>query len=117
MIENRQSLYLSNPLLNDFTPLIEKVSGSEEVEIRYDPRDLAEIRVYHQGEFVCRAVCQDIASQQLSLREIRQARNQRRAELRGELKTADAILDSSTQKPDKPKTPNRKRRLKLYHHD
>lgn len=27
----------------------------EDVTIRYDPRDMAEIRVYHQEQFVCRA--------------------------------------------------------------
>jgi len=29
----------------------------ESVYIRYDPRDMAEIRVYHGNKFLCRAVC------------------------------------------------------------
>ena len=33
----------------------------EDVTIRYDPRDMAEIRVYHQERFLCRAVCQELA--------------------------------------------------------
>ena len=28
----------------------------ELVEVLYDPRDLAEIRIYHDGQFVCRAL-------------------------------------------------------------
>lgn len=35
----------------------------EPVTIRYDPRDLAEIRVYHHNQFICRAVCPELAGQ------------------------------------------------------
>ena len=34
----------------------------EPVTIRYDPRDLAEIRVYHHNVFVCRALAPEIAA-------------------------------------------------------
>ena len=34
----------------------------EPVTVRYDPRDLAEIRVYHRDAFLCRAVSPDIAA-------------------------------------------------------
>lgn len=54
----------------------------ESVSIRYDPRDLAEIRVYRNGIFLCRAVCQEIAGETVGLREIIRARNNRRRELR-----------------------------------
>src|SRR6185295_9476071 len=54
----------------------------EDVTIRYDPRDMAEIRVYHQNTFVCRAVCQELAEQTISLKEIIQTRNRRRRQLR-----------------------------------
>ena len=29
----------------------------ESVVLRYDPRDLAEVRLFHQGKFLCRAIC------------------------------------------------------------
>ena len=29
----------------------------EQVDVLYDPRDLAEVRIYHDGAFVCRALC------------------------------------------------------------
>ena len=34
----------------------------EPVTIRYDPRGLAEIRVYHHNVFVCRALAPEIAA-------------------------------------------------------
>lgn len=47
----------------------------EPVTIRYDPRDLAEIKVYFtDGTFLCKAVCQDIADLTISLRELLAAR-------------------------------------------
>lgn len=33
----------------------------ESVTIRYDPRDLAEIRVFHNEKFLCRAICPEVA--------------------------------------------------------
>ena len=58
----------------------------EAVAIRYDPRDMAEIRVFDQKGFICRAVCQEIAGQTIGLKEIVQARNQRRQALQTDLK-------------------------------
>jgi putative transposase len=62
-------------------PLLAAYVG-EPVMIRYDPRDLAEIRVFHQNTFVCRAICPALANQTVSLKEIIQARKQRRRELK-----------------------------------
>lgn len=39
----------------------------EDVLIRYDPADLAEIRVFYQDRFLCRAICQELAGQTISL--------------------------------------------------
>lgn len=60
----------------------------EEVTIRYDPRDLAELRVFARDEFICRVVCQEIAGQQLSLKAIVKARNAERR------RRSDAIKES-----------------------
>jgi putative transposase len=65
----------------------------QDVTIRYDPRDLAEIRVYHENLFVCRAVCQEIAGQTISLKEIIRARNRRRRELRSTLDDRNAVVE------------------------
>ena len=69
----------------------------ESVTLRYDPRDMAEIRVFHQERFVCRAICPELAGETVPLREILRARNRRRRELRTILrdrkKVVDALLD------------------------
>jgi len=47
----------------------------EEVLLRYDPRDVAEIRVFYRDTFLCRAVCQELAGETVPLREIVRARD------------------------------------------
>ena len=54
----------------------------EDVVIRYDPRDMGEIRVFHQDTFVCRAVCAELAGQTIAPKDILQARNTHRRALR-----------------------------------
>jgi putative transposase len=65
----------------------------EEVVIRYDPADMAEIRVFHQDRFLCRAICQELAGQTVSLKEIEKARNERRKQVRAGLSTRAAMVD------------------------
>lgn len=64
----------------------------EDVTIRYDPRDLAEIRVYHQSRFLCRAICHELAGQTISLKEIVQAPSECRRQLRGQLTERAAVV-------------------------
>ena len=66
----------------------------EEVMLRYDPRDVAEVRVFHQGRFLCRAVCQELAGTTVPLRDIVSARNRRRRELRQTLVDRRRVVDS-----------------------
>jgi putative transposase len=54
----------------------------EAVIIRYDPRDMAEIRIFHDQRFLCRAICAELAGEIIALRDIIQARNRRRRDLR-----------------------------------
>ena len=69
----------------------------ESVVLRYDPRDMAEVRLFHQGKFLCRAICPELAGETVSLRDIQRARDQRRRELRGTLrdrrKTVEALIE------------------------
>ena len=46
----------------------------EQVTVRYDPRDLAEIRVFHRGKFLCRAVAPELAAKTISLKDLQNAR-------------------------------------------
>jgi putative transposase len=82
----------------------------ETVTLRYDPRDMAEIRVFHGDRFLCRAVCAELAGATVPLREILRARNRRRRELRGVLRDREAAVNTllemkrgdSTEKEDAP---------------
>ena len=66
----------------------------ETVTLRFDPRDMAEIRVFHNDRFLCRAVCAELAGATVPLREIIRARNRRRHELRGVLRDRQAAVDT-----------------------
>ena len=98
----------------------------EDVVIRYDPRDMAEIRVYHRNTFLCRAVCQDLAGHTISLQAIVHARNHRRHQLRQTLRDRAAIIDTLLQvhqpdagMPPAPAAPTQEGtpRLKRYYHE
>ena len=65
----------------------------EQVTVRYDPRDLAEIRVFHQGRFLCRAVSAELAASTISLKDLQAARNRRRRELRTERTSRRSLVD------------------------
>jgi putative transposase len=65
----------------------------EEVVIRYDPADLAEIRVFYRDRFLCRAICQELAGQTISLKEIERARAERRKQVKAGLSTREALVD------------------------
>src|SRR5262249_34415183 len=48
------------------------------VTIRYDPRDLSEIRVFHHEQFLCRAVSEAHAGEVVTLQDIQAARRAHR---------------------------------------
>ena len=54
----------------------------DEVTIRYDPRDLSEIRVFHHNQFLCRAVSEEHAGAVVTLKDIEAARRAYRRSLR-----------------------------------
>jgi putative transposase len=57
----------------------------EWVTIRYDPGDLAELRIYHQDRFLCRAICPELAGTTIALKDLIRARDARRRDLRTRL--------------------------------
>jgi putative transposase len=87
----------------------------ETVTVRFDPRDMAEIRVFHKDRFLCRAVCAELAGESIPFRELIRARNQRRQDLRGVLRERQAVVDAliqvkhgeATEKSDAPNAPKR----------
>ena len=100
----------------------------EDVTIRYDPRDMGEIRVLYRDKFLCRAISADLAGQTVPLRDIVRARNQRRQELRAIVKsrrqTVDTLLklkrndrrEEAYVRTDAPAEPQRPR-LKRYYNE
>ena len=108
----------------------------ESVILRYDPRDVAEVRVFYQDRFLCRAISQELAGATVPLREILRARNRTRRDLhqtlrdrlqvvesllaahRGDRSAADASdqtmsAETGVTLPPKPQAP----RLKRYLHE
>lgn len=81
-----QGLRYTDPLLANYI--------GEDISIRYDPRDITEIRVYHQSKFLCRAICPDLSTETVTLKEIKAARNQRRRQLQQQIKDRVSIVDA-----------------------
>jgi putative transposase len=54
----------------------------EPVTVRYDPRDLSEVRLFHGGRFLCRAVSEEHAGEAVTLKDIETARRAHRRHLR-----------------------------------
>jgi putative transposase len=70
----------------------------EPVTVRYDPRDIAEIRVFHRNRFLCRAINPEHAGRTVTLKDIQTARARHRRALRTEIneriaKVADFLPD------------------------
>ncbi len=71
----------------------------EPVTVRYDPRDLGEIRVFHHGRFLCRAIAPELADRTISLRELQAARTAQRRALRTQLKQRRSLADALRSPP------------------
>ncbi|WP_308113719.1 Mu transposase C-terminal domain-containing protein [Arthrobacter sp. ISL-30] len=64
----------------------------EPVTVRYDPRDITEIRVFHKNQFICRAVNPDHETSTITLKDIQAARSARRRELHGQINQRIAVV-------------------------
>ena len=81
----------------------------EQVIIRYDPRDMAEIRVFFKGAYLCRAISPSHAGDTITLKDIQAARVARRRSLRDQLNERVAavaeFLPSQASRPEPSTTP------------
>lgn len=97
----------------------------EAVTVRFDPRDLSEIRVFHRDRFVCRAISEEHAGEAVTLKDIEAARRAHRLALRAGIgeriaRVADflpvpggpATVAAPPEPPRHPRT-----RLRLYEED
>ncbi|PPF11450.1 transposase [Rathayibacter sp. AY1C9] len=86
------------------------------VTIRYDPRDVSEIRVYDRDTFVCVAVDEAHPNLRLSLRDIEAARRARRRQLRHVIN--DRIPTATVREEPHSVAPvPHRRRLRTYEED
>ncbi|MDP9890038.1 putative transposase [Arthrobacter oryzae] len=80
----------------------------EQVTVRYDPRDIGEIRVYFNEAFLCRAIAPELAAEAISLEQLRGARTDRRRDLKQQLRDrrslADALPRDTRYVPPEPNT-------------
>ncbi|MEM6805099.1 MAG: Mu transposase C-terminal domain-containing protein [Bacteroidota bacterium] len=114
--------------LRYISPILAPYIG-EEITLRYDPRDLGEILVFFREKFLCNAICQEIAGEEVSLKEIIQARRERKKTLKQIIKERKSLLESLLYVPSlSPATPDKKLKnrdicqasksgLKIYQHD
>ncbi len=97
----------------------------EQVIIRYDPRDIVEIRVFHEDKFICRAISYELAGQTISLKDIIRERNRIKRELKKEIDTKTQLVkelleshyEKDTETEDKNDVDDSKRKLKRYFYD
>ena len=96
------------------------------VTIRYDPRDVSEIRVFYRNQFLCRAVSEDHAGEIVTLKDIQAARRLHRRALRSSIgeymaRVADFLTAQSPQpqaeQPASPLPKQRRPSLRLYQED
>ena len=90
------------------------------VTVRYDPRDLSEIRVFYRNTFLCRAVSEEHASEVVTLKDIQAARRIHRRSLRKTINERVArvvdVLPIQQQMPraeEQKPSPHGQRRTKL----
>jgi putative transposase len=101
----------------------------EPVTIRYDPRDVGEVRVFHRNAFLCRAVSPEHAGQSITLKDVQAARVAYRRRLAGEIRektarVADFLPAMHRTGPSAPPVPNpapapapKRPRLRTYFED
>jgi putative transposase len=66
----------------------------EDVTVRYDPRDLGEIRLFHDSAFLCRAIAPERSSETITFADLQSARNTRRRALKQQLRSLSNVASS-----------------------
>ncbi|HDT6579397.1 TPA: DDE-type integrase/transposase/recombinase [Bacillus cereus] len=94
----------------------------ETLEIRYDPRDISEIRIFYKREFLYNAIATTFEGYSVSLKEIESERNKQRRKLSKELTIStqsviEKIKQEKNSNQSKKKTIDQKSKLKRYWND
>jgi len=112
--------------LNYQSPVLAAYVG-EPVVIRYDPRDISEIRVFHADRYLCNAICPALSVHSISLEQLVKARKKRKVELHKTIKQRRSLVDQILQIPQPPaivksrpspaKQPTKTTSLKIYENE
>ncbi|MEV0292155.1 Mu transposase C-terminal domain-containing protein [Nocardia sp. NPDC050710] len=79
----------------------------ESVTIRYDPRDITEIRVFHKNRFLCKAVSPDHTGDTIGLKDIQAARRAYRRRIRDQINERITVVTAYLPAPDRPPVPSK----------
>ena len=87
---------LSHPTVRETTQRANRNNAyvGEQVTVRYDPRDIGEIRVYFNDGFLCRAIAPELAAEAVTLEQLRGVRAHRRRELKQQLRDRRSLADA-----------------------
>nr|WP_176704872.1 Mu transposase C-terminal domain-containing protein [Arthrobacter sp.]AXV46256.1 transposase [Arthrobacter sp.] len=75
------------------SPILAAYVG-EHVTVRFNPRDVGEIRVYFNDEYLCRAIAPELAADSISLKDLQAARSQQRRNLKQQLRQRRSLADA-----------------------
>ncbi|WP_228567120.1 Mu transposase C-terminal domain-containing protein [Nocardia sp. SYP-A9097] len=79
----------------------------ESVTIRYDPRDITEIRVFHHNRFLCKAISPDHTGDTIGLKDIQAARRAYRQRVRAQVNERITVVSDYLPAPSRSPTPPR----------
>lgn len=81
----------------------------EAITIRYDPRDVGEIRVFYHNTFLCRAINPEHAGQSIALKDVQAARSAQHRQVRQVIKEKrGCVVDLLPAAPRRPASPTPK---------
>ncbi|MBO0441694.1 Mu transposase C-terminal domain-containing protein [Candidatus Enterococcus ikei] len=93
----------------------------ESVQIRYNPKDLAEIRVFFQNKYLCTAIAPDLSNFTVDLNDIVAARNKRRRQLKKESieinSVAQTVIEDKMSELTVKSEKSNKSKIKRYFND
>lgn len=91
----------------------------ESVLIRYNPSDLAEIRVYYRNEFICNAISPELSNYTVDLQDLVSARNKRKRNLKKQIQSLSSmdILIQEKELINQQDKQKNKSKLKRYYNE
>lgn len=66
----------------------------EQVVIRYNPTDISSLRIYYKGIFLCQPNCQELLQETISLKDLQQARSQRKRQLKKAIVQRKSLIEA-----------------------